>query len=217
MASRRVRIKGIANIPQRRKPVNAINGSESDEAKDNDTQTTQTQEIVNKPNLNSTSDTHVNIVDPADKEISVVNSIEETSEVSSREDEDIGKKTNIYREVLGPNILPIVPEIETKENDTTLNSNKIIGKTEIGKTARTDKVPINRRKFLKPVISVNSLSRKAREAKDEAKIEPNKENLQETANINLNEIEISTNNANSSVLIQKIEPPPGPNLGVYHI
>ncbi|GJQ79163.1 hypothetical protein Trydic_g5413 [Trypoxylus dichotomus] len=161
MASRRVRIKGIANIPQRKKPVNIVNGTELEE------QTEITGNEFDKPfdnsNLNLACNSHVTTSDVINQSRLGISSIEGTIEVQ-----------NLYHHKR----VVLIPEKR---------------KTKI------------RRKFLKPPISLNALNRRPKETTYEGRIEPNKENLQEGANINLNEVEISTSNINSPVLIQKVE------------
>ncbi|KAI4467694.1 rna polymerase iii transcription initiation factor b [Holotrichia oblita] len=78
MASRRVRIKGIANIPQRRKPTSTTNESKSEEQNDDDN---KSEEIADIPNLNHLSSPHdtIPLVDQVKSDINLSQDVSETN------------------------------------------------------------------------------------------------------------------------------------------
>ncbi|KRT84632.1 hypothetical protein AMK59_2095, partial [Oryctes borbonicus] len=205
MASRRVRIKGIANIPQRRKPVSTVNGTESEEQKENSDN--KCDEPSDCSNLILACNSHVtNTCHVTDNQSRFDISLSKDSvEIDNRSDEIRNKSDEQLAD------LKLIASEENdinvgiKENKQDVEHIAAIEKSMTESVDNINKVRIARRKFLKPPICLNALNRRPKEIASSVKIEPNKENLQESANINLNEVEISTTNKNS-VLIQKIEP-----------
>ncbi|XP_022913818.2 transcription factor TFIIIB component B'' homolog isoform X1 [Onthophagus taurus] len=165
MASRRVRIKGIANIPQRKK----------NNAPENENKTANPpDEKITELNLTSDQGSHVEVA-PTETAVQTEKPIANEKEVENND--NFNKKNGICDD-------------KEAKCDAINNNNEKVEK--VGVPAR--------RKFIKPMVAVNSVNRK-REKPENGVVEPNKENVQEVIN-SLNETVIaptlSPNNHNSN-------------------
>lgn len=214
MASRRVRIKGIANIPQRRKPTSTTDESKSEDQNDVDD---NKPEIVDLPNLNNASNLHDStpLVYQEKSDIDLIQDISGTNNnhMQTERNNDANVQSEDPTDASQHKNPKNADVIENKEEQTA--NNKITNILIPEKMNQSKSVSI-RRKFLKPPICVTALNRKLKDIRSEVQVEPNKENVLENVNVNLNEIEISTNNRSPTILIQKSEPQATVlNLGVY--
>lgn len=199
MASRRVRIKGIANIPQRRKTTKTGEQENQEECNSD-----KSKEIIkDNPSLTDV----VNLKDATDetKDTLTINSDDQSSQVSGKDTADNEKDESVELNESVQHILPANNKCVKKKVEECHASVD----NEIKDISKERPEKVHRRKFLKPSIRVDALNRNARTRIEDAKID--NENLQ--GNVNLNEIEISTNNAHTGLTIQKNEP----LSGVYQV
>lgn len=151
MASRRTRIKGIANIPQRRKNV-----SSEDKSNENDNLTNGQDEDVEKQPLpdpvNKSDDTLICDLSQSNKELdsnipqdSVILSDSKTVTLSDNSE-------NIHGESV---IKPVENQISTP--DVEVKTNAAL------QTVQQPKPPIRRRTFIKPPVSASVINRRPKQ------------------------------------------------------
>ncbi|KAJ3666248.1 hypothetical protein Zmor_001701 [Zophobas morio] len=220
MASRRTRIKGIANIPQRRKTINNPSNTEENTKLSPDFGHTNDED----PNLNRQ---HEIVGDkqseecPADgkelqNELDKNEEVEKTNENSNEKGVEtpttpiISPPTNSPPEMLkekkleSPDLNSVTRFSENYNDPIKIvseNTPEIVENTQNTKFETKPAVPV-RRKFIKPAISVNAINRKTKESEEAKSITNNNPvNVRSGKVVILNEI-ITCPNQNQHVVIK---------------
>lgn len=206
MASRRTRIKGIANIPQRRKTSNSTVDTEEKAQLSPELGQTENE----KPNLTVTHE-----IPHEDDEIGETLKIQPEGKV---DDVDrIEENTNDGKSEGGcdPTSAPDKVEKETSSGTTKATSENVNNTTLNDKPA----MPV-RRKFIKPAVSLNAITRKTKEPEETRSVAVNGQKQQKNNKIIILDEVITYQNQhvtvpNHSLVEQKkgeVTPEPSNNL-----